>query len=526
VSDAFDLDESTHVLAATVLAHESDVTTRASAAPAQTLRPYQRESLDRARELLASPSRPRVLYVLATGGGKTSVAGDLVRSEVAAGGRVLFIVHRKELADQAFTRFGQFGQRAGVLMGDDERTDRSAPVQVASIQTLVRRAQLDPPPTLVVVDEAHHATAGSYLKVLAAYPNARVLGLTATPWRTDGTGLGDLFQDLVLAATPKQLIEAGFLSRYTGYCYDTPDLKRVHKRGGDFVEGELADVMAEKTLLGNTVSQYLEHAAGKRAICFAVNVKHSQALAERFREQGVPAEHLDGGTARDEREAILERLARGVTLVVCNVGVLTEGFDCPTVEVVILARPTASLGLHLQMIGRALRPAEGKAIARIHDHAGNIFRHGKPDAEHDYTLSPTPKKKKREAGDADDSDGLKSCPACFAIIAASCAECPDCGENLATDKTAEKEAIAIPIELVGDVAPQNRGKRRGPGLQRVQLAFAAHLAYRARVDDRDVLWVRQEFVARFGEEPTGEILRQAQAQGQARYDIVTGASRA
>lgn len=408
------------------------------------LRDYQVHALDELRACVARKIRS-VLLVAPTGSGKTTIAAEMIRGALGRGGAVLFLAHRKELIDQCSARLDTVGVEHGVIMAGHRRVAPGCPVQVASIPTLTRRLDRMPRATLVIVDEAHHARAGTYASVLSHYPTAPVIGLTATPWRLDNRGLGELFQDLVVASTPRELITAGHLVPFTGFAYDCPQLDKVKKVGADYNQHGLELVMGRAQLAGNIVEQWLQHCAGQRTVVFAVTVAHSKDLVQRFQAAGVRAEHLDGTTPTHEREGILSRLKSGATHVVSNVNVLTEGWDLPELEVCVLARPTLSVGLYMQMVGRGMRPAAGKGVLRIHDHAGCILRHGLPDQDRDYTLSRDPKKK---------SDRLvlppvRTCGQCFAIYPAASRACPSCGyenESAAREIKEVAEADAIPIE--------------------------------------------------------------------------------
>ena len=424
----------------------------------QTLRAYQssaRAELRAAIAKLRSADKPqRVLLVSPTGSGKTTIASAIIEGAVAKGGDVLFLAHRKELIDQCSQRLDGAGVDHGILMAKHPRAAPWAHVQVASIPTLTRRLCNLPPATLIIVDEAHHARATTYTHILDRYPGVPVIGLTATPWRQDNRGLGELFEDLVVAARPHELIQQGHLVPYTGFAYDVPQLDKVKRTGGDYQNDGLALVMSNSQLAGNIVEQWQRHCAGKRTVLFAVNVAHSLALVARFQAAGVATEHVDGTTPKDEREGVLRRLARGETTVVCNVNVLTEGWDCPEVEVVILARPTLSVGLYMQMIGRGLRPSSGKLICRIHDHAGNILRHGVPDLDRDYSL----KSDNRKPPSLAPADALRRCTQCFALFAADLANCPQCGLAPVPRPRVikEQDGIAIPIEQLADESARRK----------------------------------------------------------------------
>lgn len=411
------------------------------------LRPYQVEAINALREGYRSGLKSQVL-VFPTGGGKTPTATQVIQSVVSKGKRAIFLAHRKELIDQASKKLDAFGVPHGVVAGAHKRWEPYAPVQVASVQTLNARKTL-PQADLVVIDECHRSPSASYRSILERYPNALVLGLTATPVRTDGRGLGDLFERLVIGATPRGLLEAGYLVPATGYVYDTPDLSRVKKVAGDYQQNELAQVMGARKLVGKVVEQWLQHARGKRTVVFAVNVEHSQTLARQFREAGVAAEHVDGTTATGEREAILKRLESGQTQVVCNCALFVEGWDMPALEVCVLARPTQSVSLYLQAVGRVLRPAPGKTVARIHDHAGCVLTHGLPYMDREWSLTQEGRRK----GAVEAIPSLRTCEECFAVWAPSQGPetCPVCGhanQRSVRKPPTEVDGAAVALEAL------------------------------------------------------------------------------
>jgi DNA repair protein RadD len=388
-----------------------------------TLRPYQLDVADRVEQLLATAAHP--LIVAPTASGKTVILAEIIKRGVARHLRVLIVAHRREIIDQTKAKFAAHGVHAGVIMaGADQDLRPQAPVQIASIATLYVRAirsdrmQL-PLADLVVIDEAHHAAASTYRKIIAAYPSAAVLGATATPCRGDGCGLGGIFTDIVEAPQVAPLVEQGFLvpSRVYAPAGSQPDLRGVATRHGDYVESQLADRMDRAKLVGDVITHWVKFAAGIRTVVFATGVRHSIHIVEEFVRAGIKAEHLDGSTPLKDREAILARLASGETAIVSNCMVLTEGWDMPAVGCCILARPTKKMGLFRQMIGRVLRPAEGKQHAIILDHSGAVYRHGLPEDHVEWTLDPEEKafspthtaRLERKAG------GLLECTQCHAL---------------------------------------------------------------------------------------------------------------
>lgn len=369
------------------------------------LRPYQDGAISQAREQIRE-GRQAVLIVCPTGGGKTVIGGKIIHSAAMRGVRVVFLAHRRELIEQTSDKLRRFGIQHGVIMAG-KRPAIQHEVQVASVQTIINRVEQLPKFQMIMVDEAHHVTEGNtYAKLIKAWPEARIIGLTATPWRMDGLGLGDVFDGSVIVRTPAQLRDEGYLVPVCGYEYESAKTDAVAVRNGDFKASSLEEVVKSKTLYGHIVREWVEHAERVRTIVFCVSVSHSKELAQAFRDAGVAAEHLDAKTPMGERAQILARLRAGVTRVVCNVAVLTEGFDCPAVSCVVLARPTLSTSLFLQMVGRALRPVcfacdeavrwtdtvcprcgseNIKRSARIHDHAQSLKKHGHPYSDRDFS---------------------------------------------------------------------------------------------------------------------------------------------
>lgn len=413
-----------------------------------TLRPYQQAAVEHVAARWRAQVR-RIVLVAATGSGKTILAARFILGAAAKGKRALFLVHRREIIAQAWGKIVEAGvpeSDCGVIMGDGRIThpvtrvafDARRPgarVQVASVQTLAARATRDeagaivatswPAADLVFVDEAHHASSRSWSEILAHYraAGATIIGLTATPERADGRGLDEHFDELHLVATPAELMDQGYLVRPRIFTSErAPDLKGVSVRGGDYAPGELARACDRPQLVGDVVAHYQRHGGGQRAVVFAAGVEHSRHFVEAFRAAGIAAEHLDGKTPTDERDAILTRLREGTTRVVSNVGVLTEGWDEPLVGCVIAARPTKSLALYLQIVGRGLRPAPGKSAVLL-DHAGCVAVHGAPQDPREWSLAGRPKRGVASGG----ASPLKRCPECGRMVDRTEPACPECG---------------------------------------------------------------------------------------------------
>ena len=302
------------------------------AADPPELRPYQRDVLERVWASIEAGQR-RVLLVAPTASGKTVIGGELIRDAVGRGMRVLFLDHRRELTGQASRKIHAVGVDHGIIQAGFQPRPGER-VQVAAVQTLharaVRSSAMEMPPAdVVIVDEAHHIRARTYQRIIEAYPGAIVIGLTATPCRGDGRGLGNVFDVLVESASVAELTALGFLVPSRIYAPTRPDLTGVRVERGDYVEAQLAERMDKAQLVGDVVEHWHRLAERRRTVVFATGVAHSVHLRDEFRRSGVMAEHIDGSTPIEERDAILARLAAGTVEVVSNAMVLTEGWDCP-----------------------------------------------------------------------------------------------------------------------------------------------------------------------------------------------------
>jgi DNA repair protein RadD len=395
-----------------------------------TLRPYQTDITAEFEAHVGRGDRS-ILLVAPTGSGKTIIASAIV---AGSDRRVLMVAHRREIVNQTSDKLTACGVSHGIIQAGDEKKLRpTAAVQVASIQTLHARAIRSttmpmPLADLLIIDEAHHACAMTYQKVLGAYPDAIVLGLTATPCRGDGRGLGGIFKTMIECPQVPDLIEQGYLVKARVYAPVDPDLRGVKTQAGDYVEAQLAERMDRDKLVGDIVTHWFKYGERRKTVAFACSVGHSIHIRDEFVRAGVCAEQLDGSTAIDERAAILSRLASGETEVVCNCMVLTEGFDLPDMGCIILARPTKKMGLFRQMIGRGLRPADGKSDVVVLDHSGAVFRHGLPEDYVAWTLSPdlkatAPEHQKRQGSY---ESKLIECSQCSALRLGG-QPCPHCG---------------------------------------------------------------------------------------------------
>ena len=396
------------------------------------MRDYQIDVLRRAAALMRSGVR-RVLIQLPTGGGKTVLSIAALLAVEAIGARGQFIVHRKELIDQTSRSFNAAGlDHTFIASGRDFHNHYTT--SIAGVQTLVNKLDIQFPPDMVIVDEAHHAAAKTWTTVFEAYPDAYILGLTATPERLDGVGLEEHFDALVCGPTTGELIARGFLSPYDYYAPNRPDMTGVR------TERDAETVMDTPELVGDTVEHYLRLARNKRGIVFAHSVEHSKHLVDCFKANGVRAAHLDGNMTEKERTRIDKRFRHGEFDILSNCSLLGEGYDVPGIEYVGIDRHTQSVSLFLQMVGRGLRPiytpwmrldsdeerlaAMGDA-AILCDHASNVFTHGFPDDEREWQLMG---RRKRRAGLVNaDAEPIRTCHKCYRVYPSSMSHCPGCG---------------------------------------------------------------------------------------------------
>jgi DNA repair protein RadD len=401
------------------------------------LRPYQDQGVADIRAAYGAGAQS-VLYTLPTGGGKTIVFSFIAKAAAAKRKRTAILVHRDALLSQASRTLSACGVPHGLIAPGHHPTRDL--VQVASVQTLVRRLNrydFD----LLVIDEAHHATAGSWHKTIAAYPLAHVLGVTATPARLDGRGLAEIFEAMVLGPSIQELIAAGHLVRPIVYgSRERLELARLAVRGGDYARGQLAATMDSTRITGNAIADYQKHCPGVPAVAFCVSVMHAADVAAQFNAAGYRAATIHGGMEIEQIRAAVDGLASGRIQVLTSCDLISEGFDCPVIEAAILMRPTKSESLYIQQVGRALRPSPGKTRAVILDHADNWLLHGSPAAGRDWSLEGQ-KKRKGASGAA-----VRQCPACFACHPPA-PRCPQCNHVYVADLTAR-----APDQVAGELA--------------------------------------------------------------------------
>jgi superfamily II DNA or RNA helicase len=384
------------------------------------LRPYQNQLANDIRGAFGSGAN-RPLAVSPTGSGKTVLFSYITSQVLKRGSRVIIIAHRREILDQISATLKRVGVPHGFIQAG--KSTSTQPAMVASIQTLARRLDTIPAPDLVIIDEAHHSVSKSYVQMFAAWPTAKFIGVTATPERLDGKGLGVMFDRMVMGPSVQWLIDNGFLAQPVYYApREAVDLSQVHTIAGDFDRSETEEIVDTPRITGDAVTHYVRFCNRQRAVAFCISVAHAQHVADTFNSCGIPSASIDGTLDPEVRKQRVEDLTAGKILVLTSCELISEGFDLPAVNAAILLRPTQSLSMHLQQVGRALRPYPGKANAIILDHVGNCLRHGLAEQERDWDLSGREKRLKKSS-----LVETKQCSKCFAIFAGTV--CPQCGSQ-------------------------------------------------------------------------------------------------
>jgi DNA repair protein RadD len=391
-----------------------------------TLRDYQSDMVAQVRDAYRSGCRAP-LVVSPTGSGKTVLFAFIASQARSKSMRAMILVHRQELLDQTARTLDSLDVPHGVIAAGRTQSLREL-VQVAGVQTVVRRVSSIQPPDLIIVDEAHHATAGSWQKVIEAFPGALILGVTATPERLDGKGLGidygGTFDALIRGPEVRDLIRRGFLAPPVYYSPPTrADFSGVAIRRGDYDARQLSAAVDKPSITGDAVDHYRRICPGVPAVAFCVSIAHAHHVADEFRRAGFRAATLDGTITSDERRDRVRALGDGRLHVMTSCEIINEGFDLPVVGAAILLRPTKSLGLHLQQIGRVLRPAPGKTRAVVLDHVGNLHEHGLAEDVREWTLEG--KKARLRKAKAEHVVKTRQCPSCYAVHlwGPSCDEC-------------------------------------------------------------------------------------------------------
>ncbi len=455
------------------------------------LRKYQENAITDLRNILMAGKRKPVM-VLPTGAGKSIIFGQLISNVVDKGNKVLWLVHRRNLVLQMRDVLNQFDINPGLIMAGME-TDLDNPVQLGTIQTYARRLKLRDidlnnffiDADILLVDEAHRSLSKQYREIIDLYLSKVIIGCTATPMGPAGRGMGEVYNSIVDVVGVAELTQDGYLSPARYFAAETPDLSDIKVSMGDYVVKELEPKTNTKKLNGDIVDNWLRLGEGRKTIIFCVNVKHSVAVCEAFWRQGISAEHLDARSSDADRESVFKRMQSGHTTIICNVGLYQEGLDVPDVSCVVMARPTKSLGLYRQCLGRGLRISKEHPDCLILDHGGTVEEHGFLDEKVVWALDgkqvayqiPKDPKKKQKA----------KCTAC-GLVFEKLDRCPDCGSPIKT--------FGEKIETTNENLKEIRGRKKTTMAEkRIWLGmFKAHCQTKGYNEG----WTSHKFREKFG----------------------------
>lgn len=390
------------------------------------LRDYQATAIDSVRQEIISGHKP--VLSAPTGSGKTLIASEIFALAREKNKRVVFVVPFLSLINQtwrAFERAGMDPHDMSIIQGDHQLTNYAKPIQIASAQTLERRAKL-PEADMVIFDECH-INRKIYQRWMNEAPNVNFIGLSATPW---ANGMDALWSKMIVVSTLAELIEQKHLSPFKYYAPAQPDLSKARVRMGDYIESDLEKIMVDATLIADIVNTWREKATGRPTFCFCVNRKHAQEVQAQFLRAGIPAGYVDAYTKVEEREDLVAQLKTGHLSVICNIGTMTTGVDAPFVSCIIMARPTKSEMLFIQIVGRGLRqdPESGKTDCLILDHSNTALNLGRPDEIHydsfvSAKAATAAEKRKQEK----EKKKPRLCPCCQFVLLPKESDCPSCG---------------------------------------------------------------------------------------------------
>ena len=442
-----------------------------------SLRPYQSVGIAQIREAFARGAKAP-LYVSPTGSGKTTVFAAIAESSEKRGKRVLILCHRVELVDQIVERLRQFDVVPDIIASGYNRSAgrfraSTHHVAVASVQTLVRRLDDYAVPTLIVIDEAHHVSAGSqWSQIIRKYSAAKLCGFTATPIRLDGRGLASHFDRLIVGPTVAELTAMGYLAPARIFAPPTVDTSGLHIRAGDYKHEESEALMDTPAITGDALSHYKKLAPGLQALVFCTSVAHAHHVAEQFRKADIAAIALDGGTDKELRRMAVRDFRDGKIKVMASCDLFSEGFDVEGVHAGILLRPTASEGLWRQQIGRILRPAPGKTHALILDHVNSTMKFGLPSDPREWTLTGDAERRKKKP-----APGIRVCPKCFAASPTRAVNCVECGTAFEVKPRQEvEEREGELVELTADeIAAKRERREQGRASTLAQLTEIARI---------------------------------------------------
>jgi superfamily II DNA or RNA helicase len=488
-----------------------------------TLRPYQLKLVKDVYIKLGQGHR-RIAVIAGTGAGKTIIAGKICADLVSRGMQLMFLVHLDVLVGQTYRKMQAFGLRCGFIKAGWQE-DPSAPIQIASIQTMAQRDWWRSWPAKAILFDEGHTTVFSQIGqalIYETHPDSIHLALTATPYRLGREQLGDHMQAFVSSPVPWQLQRMGYLApmKYFGVDKDGQvDLSSVRTIAGDFDERDLKNACDRPELVQRIVEEYQRLVPGKRAIAFCIDVEHARHVADAFNAAGIAADVVDGSTPIKERHRLYQALATSQLQVLTSCNVISIGFDEPSVEVGMLLRPTQSRALHQQQIGRVMRisPDTGKQYGIILDQAGNLQRLGFPEDIKSYYL-PT----KREPG-SNDVSPAKQCPQCNRLVWGFVMQCPECGYRWSSEPQIYAEELTEVLSEHQQQLPMiefYRAQRRKMFRDGESLNWIKHKFYEKFGRLPEAAWCQG---AIFGDNPSIEdkmayrayLMGQAQRQGKA-----------
>ena len=392
------------------------------------LRPYQQEFYDKIRHSIATGHK-RIMCVSPCGSGKSVVIQKIIESAENKGNSVLVLCHRREIIDQLSERLSIYKNTS-----------------VGMVQTITRRLNSTPEPSIIIIDEAHTAKSASYLRILEYFKNSYALYFTATPQRTDGKGFDDIADDMIDSVSVSWLIDNGYLTPFEYYAPKTLiNASELSVTAGEYDGKQATSILDKPKIYGDVLECYRKYANWLKTIVYCSSVEHSEKTAQAFNDAGISAAHIDGKTNKQTRSDIIRRFRTGEVTVLCNYSLIVEGFDVPDAGCVICLRPTQSMIVHIQSTMRCMRTSPGKSTCIILDMVGNYERHGLPSDDREWSLQG---RQKRTRYKEQNTVKARVCEKCFRTYAGSGPICPYCGNNngktrqeIEADERAELERI-------------------------------------------------------------------------------------